>query len=260
MDAEQWYDGWWWREHARVRRWLAEHEPDRLGEFVEAFEALRVPASFEPLVLQDAVSPAERRDMVEAIAAIDPVQLEAHELDSFGRHTVHDFFADFRGRAQEIVEGSVGMDLEPSYDFLSLYRDVGVCETHLDAPNAMWTLDIVLDQSALWPLHVSRVVPWPSDTDGATHVPALDDLAMSWQSIDLDVGEAVVFGGSNQWHGREPMPTQTPPGWAHLVFFHFIPAGTADLVNPDHWPELFDLPELAMLDASAQVAESRAEA
>lgn len=244
-DDDGWYDGWWWREHARVREWLRLNRPEDLAAFVDAFEVLRVPTSFEPPVIRDVVTTAEREEMVAAIASIDPVQLEDHELESFGRHTVHDFFADFRDRAQGVVETVTGIKLEPTYDFLSLYRDIGVCEIHLDAPNAMWTLDIVLDQSAPWPLHLSRVVPWPSDSDQTTRVPGLQDPDMDWRALELDVGEAVVFGGTNQWHGREPMATQSPEGWAHLVFFHFIPVGTAALVDPSQWAQLFDLPDLA---------------
>lgn len=240
-----WYDGWWWATHARARRWFATHAPDRLDDFVAAFEVLRVPGAFEPTVLPDVVTAARRAEMVDAIASLEPAQLEDHELDTFGRHTVHDLFPWFRDRARDVVEDVTGMALEPSYDFLSLYHASGQCEVHLDAPNAMWTLDVVLEQSRPWPLHVSRVVPWPGDTDGPTRVPDLDDEALGFRSLVLEPGEAVVFGGTNQWHGRRPMPDQDPPGFCHLVFFHFVPAGTTTLVDPSQWPTLFDAPGLA---------------
>lgn len=247
MDEGAWYDGWWWTTHARARRWLAANAPDRLDDFVRAFEVLRVPSAFEATVLRDVVTERQRLEMLATIAALEPAQLEDHELDGFGRHTVHDLFPWFRDRARDVVEDVTGMALEPTYDFLSLYHDTGRCEVHLDAPNAMWTLDVVLEQSAPWPLHVSRVVAWPGDDDEPTRVPDLDDPSVGWRSLSLEPGEAVVFGGTNQWHGRRPMPQQDPPGFCHLVFFHFVPAGSAALVDPNRWPDLFEEPGLSTI-------------
>lgn len=245
MDDGDWYDGHWWATHARARRWLTQHRPDLVADFRQAFEVLRVPTDFTVPVLDDVVTDAELADLVATVRDLDPVQLEDHELDTFGRHTVHDLFPQLRDRAREMVESLVDTALEPSYDFLSLYGPGGVCDVHLDAPNAMWTLDLVLDQSAPWPLHVSEVVPWPGDHDGPTRVPPIGGGGLRWRELVLDAGQAVVFGGTNQWHGRRPMPQQRPPGHCHLVFLHFVPSGTADLVDPRRWPALFDVPDLA---------------
>ncbi len=34
---------------------------------------------------------------------------------------------------------------------------------HMDAPDAMWTLDICLEQSEPWPISFSQPVDWPEN-------------------------------------------------------------------------------------------------
>ena len=60
----------------------------------------------------------------------------------------------------------------------------------------------------------------------------------------MDPGEAVVFGGSSQWHYRDPMPEATRTDFCTLLFFHFIPAGSAALSRPENWADIFEVPEL----------------
>jgi hypothetical protein len=36
--------------------------------------------------------------------------------------------------------------------------------------------------------------------------------------------------------------------FCHLLFFHFIPAGTSALISPANWKDLFDIPDLARLE------------
>jgi hypothetical protein len=55
------------------------------------------------------------------------------------------------------VSDLVGEEVEPSYNFLSLYTRMGIFEPHLDAPSAKWTLDICIDQSEPWPIYFSQI-------------------------------------------------------------------------------------------------------
>ena len=59
----------------------------------------------------------------------------------------------------DLVSGLVGEAVEASYNFLSLYAGAASCAVHMDAPSAKWTLDICIDQSRLWTIEVSDVVP-----------------------------------------------------------------------------------------------------
>lgn len=245
MGELEFYDSHWWQTWRWARSYLATHHADRLDDWDAAFEALRPPPDAGARLLAGVVPDDLRLGMVARIAAMDDVRLEHHELTTFGRHVVHDAFTDLVPWAQELLETTIGIPLEPSYDFLSLYHDTGVCEPHLDAPNASWTLDVLLDQSAPWPLLVAPGAPWLADEDGDVPAPSFDDPAVAWQECTMTPGDAVVFAGPAAWHGRRPMPPQDPPGFCHLAFFHFIPRGTGHLVDPHRWAEVCDVPRLS---------------
>ncbi|MBA3948835.1 MAG: hypothetical protein H0X44_02695 [Acidobacteria bacterium] len=121
----------------------------------------------------------------------------------------------------------------------------------MDAPDAKWTLDLCVAQSAPWPIHFSQVVPWPED-----EAPPADDSrawvesvksspSLRFQPVVLEPGEAVIFSGSSQWHYRDRMPPGNGRQFCDLLFFHYIPAGTRDLVSPQKWASIFGAPELA---------------
>jgi hypothetical protein len=150
------------------------------------------------------------------------------------------------------VSAAVGEPVEASYNFLSLYAAQGVCPLHMDAPQAKWTLDLCVDQAVRWPLHVSRVIPWPEDTPEAWTRPEwIEETKRSpelrFQGFDMEPGEAVVFSGSSQWHYRDPMPNGGGAQGCTLLFLHFIPRGTAELAEPANWARLFAVPQLAEL-------------
>src|SRR5882672_7817793 len=98
-----------------------------------------------------------------------------HEIKRFGRLIVHDHptFAELHRNLVAKVSALVGEAVEPSYNFLCLYTRLGICEPHLDAPSAKWTLDVCIDQSEPWPIYFSQIVPWPE---------ARVDMGGDWQS------------------------------------------------------------------------------
>lgn len=71
-----------------------------------------------------------------------------------------------------------------------------------------------------------------------------DNADLKFTSKVLHPSDAIVFSGSSQWHYRDRIPTADKKGFCHLLFFHFIPEGTAELVHPRNWAEIFDVPEL----------------
>ena len=71
-----------------------------------------------------------------------------------------------------------------------------------------------------------------------------EDPSLDFIGLEMTPGQAVLFSGSSQWHYREPMPVGTGPQHCDLLFFHFVPAGEAELVDPDNWATLFGIPEL----------------
>ncbi len=194
-------------------------------------------------------------DRIRAIVAtLDPLQLELHEAGRFGRYVVHDHpgFADLQQQLAAVVSEVVGEPVEPSYNFLSLYTAMGVCPLHMDAPCAKWTFDLCVDQSMPWPIHFSRVQGWDEIIGTYAHpgpgweARVRGSPQLGFTTHILQPGQAVVFSGSSQWHYRDAIPPQAGIQGCTLLFLHFIPAGTAELVRPEEWARLFGIRELAL--------------
>jgi hypothetical protein len=119
----------------------------------------------------------------------------------------------------------------------------------MDAPQAKYTLDICIDQSQPWKIHFSKVVPWLEAGIGDDDWENLikNDPTLAFESHALEPGEAILFSGSSQWHYRDPIQALGRNTFCDLLFFHYIPSGTCQLVKPTHWPVIFQIPELATL-------------
>jgi hypothetical protein len=53
-----------------------------------------------------------------------------------------------------------------------------------------------------------------------------------------------VFSGSSQWHYRDAIPDAPGRKFSELLFFQFVPKGSAELLRPENWARLFGVPEL----------------
>ena len=69
-------------------------------------------------------------------------------------------------------------------------------------------------------------------------------LSLTFQSKVLTPGNGIVFSGSSQWHYRDALPQTSSKGFCDLLFFHYVPKGTAEIVKPANWAGIFDIPEL----------------
>ena len=76
-------------------------------------------------------------------------ELEKQELFNFGRLVVHDhpYFNQIQNTMTDLVSEIAQEPVEAYYNFLSLYNNLGVCEVHMDALSAKWTLDVCINQS-----------------------------------------------------------------------------------------------------------------
>ena len=257
-----WYDSWWLAATFEARAIIQRLKPEALADFNRALEPLQTNPSFRTTLL-DQPFDADTLDAVrKVVKSLRPSDLELHEARAFGRFVVHDhpMFLELQRRAAPIVSDAVGEPVEASYSFLSLYSQRGVCAVHLDAPHAKWTFDLCIDQSAPWPIHLSAVRPWPGRDELAGY--AGQDGQEDWQEkikrssslefsdVSPRAGQAVVFSGSSQWHYRDPIDPADGSAFCTLLFLHFIPRGTADLLDPRHWAALVGVPELAALSRS----------
>jgi len=73
----------------------------------------------------------------------------------------------------------------------------------------------------------------------------LQDPAIEFTSYCHQPGDGLLFSGSSQWHYRNRIPVRAKQNYSHLLFFHYFPKGMLELTQPERWPAIFDLPELA---------------
>jgi hypothetical protein len=247
--AYPWYDAAWLKNYVAAKKTIAVVRPGALAQFVNAFVRLRTRADFAVRKLDRVFDDAIMREIRQVISSLPINSLESHELEKFGRQVVHDHpaFIDLQKTVQPLVSELVKEAVEPSYNFLSMYSRFGICQPHLDSPLAKWTLDVCIDQTDVWPIHFSQVVPWPEDFNfqGGDWQDYLKQSSnLRFRAYGLKPNEAVLFSGSSQWHYRDGLLELGNGRFCTLLFFHFLPEGMADLICPKTWPEIFGIPEL----------------
>jgi hypothetical protein len=247
-----WYDSVWLSQYEEAKAIIRNARPDALAAFVDAFRILHTRPDFRVKFLESPFDAATFAQIKCTTASLRPTDLELHEARQFGRFVVHDhpFFTKLQQQIVPWISELAGELVEAKYNFLSLYTTKGVCAMHMDAPEAKWTLDLCIDQGAPWPIYFSEVQPWPDSAAETWKNDGWENDIKQSRSLEftpytLYPGQAVLFSGSSQWHYRDPLPGASGKQFCTLLFFHFIPKGTAELVRPKNWARLFDIPELS---------------
>ncbi len=91
-----------------------------------------------------------------------------------------------------------GEVVKPSYVFLALYGDKGICPRHTDRSQCKYTIDLCIAQREPW------------------------DIYVEGKPYTLREGEALCFSGTDQEHWRNSIQ---PGNFCDLAFFHFVPKG-----------------------------------
>lgn len=248
-----WYDSNWLSTFEHAKSLIRVSRPGFVDAFSDAFAPLRTAPDFREMLLEQVFDQGTLAEIQRVSAQLAPSQLEFHEARMFKRFIVHNepFFCELQRRVVDRVSQAAGEQVEVSYNFLSLYGPKGICPLHLDAPDAKWTLDLCVRQSAPWPIHFSRSLPWPQREAGwlgqGWETRIKEDESLAFRSVSLQPGDAVLFSGPAQWHYRNELPAADGNGFCDLLFFHFIPRGTSELLDPANWARLFGVPELASL-------------
>ena len=256
--AKNWYDAVWLAKFIEAKSIIARVAPARLPAFEAAFEVLRVPPGFSQRFVPGFFAPDQLDRIRETVRSIPMEKLGTDEIAMFGRFIVRRWpeFTALQATLADTVSELAGEPVEPSYNFLSLYTKMGVCRPHLDTPSAKWTLDICIAQSEPWPIHFSQAVPWPESAEELQERSPRslrEDPALYFTAEVLTPGDAVLFSGANQWHYRDALPPRRGQQFCDLLFFHYVPAGTAELIQPRNWARLFDIPQLAEMADLDQV-------
>lgn len=257
IERKLWYDSTWLTKYVEAQDIIAKAAPSRLQNFVRSFDTFRVPPGSRHRHLPGFLKEETLEEIRNEIVGIPRGSFDSSELGQFGRFIVRRWpaFTELQARLVPLVSELAGESVEPSYNFLSLYTGMGVCQPHLDAPSSKWTLDICIAQSAPWPISLSRAAPWPetrSDLD-KIDVDSIDsDTDLDFSEEVLQPGDAILFSGTNQWHFRRPMARGTGRQFCDLLFLHYIPRGTSALTQPKSWAKRFDIPQLAEMDGLDQ--------
>lgn len=140
------------------------------------------------------------------------------------------FFVAIHRQLAETASEIFGEPVKPSYVFLSMYQDNGICPLHIDRPQCRYTIDYLIRQTQPepWPIligeHMTDDERQAFDESGEGHPDSPEKIeariaAETWSRIDLAPNDAVCYSGTHSWHYR-PDRLQ---GTADLAFFHFVP-------------------------------------
>ncbi len=246
-----WYDGYWLYSYVKCKQIISVKYPEKLQNFIQSFEILKSDKSFKTKELSCVISEQIHQELLKVISDIKQNEFEKHEFFDFGRLIKHDlpYITKLQERLVDLVSTEVGEEVEVSYNFLSLYNSLGILHAHMDAAPAKWTLDYCIDQSAIWPIYLSKVQDWPENfkLEENWEEKILADTSNEFQKFELIPKKAILFSGSSQWHYRERITLKNEKHFCHLVFFHFIPKGSKTLCHPKKWAEHFGISELSEL-------------
>lgn len=104
-------------------------------------------------------------------------------------------------RLMDMVGEHCGKQVRPSYAFLSMYSDEGVCPAHTDRPQCEATIDLLVNTYG--------GEPWP--------------IYIADKPYALKEGQAVMYSGTGQKHFRLPMK-ETGSKKCDLLFLHYTDA------------------------------------
>lgn len=125
-----------------------------------------------------------------------------------------------------VIEKLIGREILPTFDYFRLYREGDICRVHSDRPACQHAVSLTLDYSdgEPWPLEVGRY-----------RVQSYHPLQERWEkdhsSIEMGIGDAVVYQGVSYPHGRT---TPNPNAWSAHLFLCYVDRG-----GPHH-DEAFD--------------------
>jgi hypothetical protein len=187
-----------------------------------------------PLILRSLFDEESRKAILRFMDERVPLLPVSRDESTFVRTYAHNvsFFIAIHKQLAATASEIFGEEVKPSYSFLSMYQNDGICPLHIDRPQCRYTIDYLIRQT--------QPEPWPiligdhmTDEQRQIHEETGDGnpqtegeiqariAAENWHRIELSPNDAVCYSGTHSWHYR---PDRLR-GTADLVFFHFVPVG-----------------------------------
>lgn len=186
-----------------------------------------------PIVITELFSPSIHRQIIEFLDDRVPLMSLGFDDKDFVRTYAHNvpFFVRIHQQLADLASEIFGEPLKPSYSFLSMYQDNGLCPLHIDRPQCYRTIDYLIRQTQPkpWPILIGDPMTDEQrqaiDEADVGHPLTQEDIdariaAENWHRVELAPNDAVCYSGTHSWHYR---PDRLK-GTADLVFFHFVKA------------------------------------
>lgn len=182
-------------------------------------------------IVEDLFDDDTHSEIVRYIDEVVPLLSVGLDTELFVRRFRHNdpFFADIHRQLAEFASDLFGEPVKPSYVFLSMYEEGGICPLHTDRPQCYRTIDYLIrqDDPEPWPIHIAGRKT--DDEMAAIHEAGLSHpegqqideriWAETWETALIRPNSAVCYSGTHQFHYR----SQKLKGTADLAFFHFVP-------------------------------------
>lgn len=152
--------------------------------------------------------------------------------NEFVRKFIHNpsFFVNIHYQLKDIASDFFKEKVKPSYCFLSMYENNGICPLHIDRDQCRYTIDYLIrtTQKDPWPIHIGKHMTDSERMrliiDNNCHPQTDEEIEdriskEEFETVELMPNDAVLYSGTHQWHYR----SQRLNGTADLIFFHFVP-------------------------------------
>jgi hypothetical protein len=185
-----------------------------------------------PIVLKQLFDPSVHTAIQEFLDIRVPLMSLSVDEGEFVRKYAHNvpYFVLIHRQLTELACDIFNEKVKPSYSFLSMYKDGGICPLHIDRPQCRYTIDYLIrqDQHEPWPIHIGDHMTDAQrqslDESDEGHPRRDEEIqaridSENWHTVELSPNDAVCYSGTHSWHYR----SQRLKGTADLVFFHFVP-------------------------------------
>ena len=245
-----WYDAERLNRIEIARNYLSIVRPDRVDDFMHAFDTYRVAPEFHASLHSHFLSDNELSKLRKAVSNSWKTGVLSNECDALGRWRTNNYppFDYLHGRYTEWVSRMVGEAVEPSFTLFLSYGERGVQPVHLDSPDSKWSLGICINSDTAWPIFCSRPIEWPPPhpPQGWSAEEVIRDPSMDFRKLVPAPSDAVLLSGNCQWHYRDPIASGRSCQY-DILYLQYVPRGRGKIIQSCHWVEEFGIKELGPL-------------